>query len=125
MNPIQKVLVIDDEHDIRDGVSYWLRAAGFKPLFADDAASGICLARENQPDAILLDVQMPERDGIETLHDLQEDAQTSWIPVIMLSASLREENRALDAGARFFLQKPYEGYQLVSALHSALMPTLV
>lgn len=125
MNRSQKVLVIDDEHDIHEGVSYWLRAAGFKPLFADDAQQGINLARENQPDAILLDVQMPHKDGIEILHELREDDQTSWIPVIMLSASLREEYRALDAGARFFLQKPYEGYQLVSALHTALMPSLV
>jgi len=125
MNDAQQVLVIDDEHDIHAGVSYWLRAAGFQPLFAGDAQQGISLACENQPNAILLDVLMPEKDGIETLHELRENRQTSWIPVIMLSASLREEQRALDAGARFFLQKPYEGYQLVSALHSALMPSFV
>ncbi|PQO28887.1 response regulator transcription factor [Blastopirellula marina] len=125
MDDSKKILIVDDEHDIRDGVSYWLRAAGFAPLFADDGSSGIESAKRNHPDVILLDVQMPEKDGLDTLRDLRLDPSTSDIPVIMLSASLSDEYRALDAGARFFVQKPYEGYRIISAIHAVLMPVLV
>lgn len=125
MDDSKKILIVDDEHDIRDGVSYWLRAAGFSPLFADDGSSGIESAKRNHPDVILLDVQMPEKDGLDTLRDLRMDPSTSDIPVIMLSASLSDEYRALDAGARFFVQKPYEGYRIISAIHAVLMPVLV
>ncbi|TWT34662.1 response regulator transcription factor [Blastopirellula retiformator] len=122
MNESQQILIIEDEHDICEGVSYRLRAAGFSPLSAGDSTSGVEIARRNRPDLILLDVQLPDKDGITTLRELRDDEMTSQIPVIMLSASLTEEVRALDAGARFFLQKPYEGKCLLSAVHAVLSP---
>lgn len=122
MNESQQILIIDDEHDICEGVSYRLRAAGFSPLLAGDSTSGVDIARRRQPDLILLDVQLPDKDGISTLQELRDDILTSQIPVIMLSASLTDEVRALDAGARFFLQKPYEGKRLLSAVRAVLPP---
>ena len=121
----KKILIVDDEHDIRDGVSYWLRAAGFVPQFAEDGQEALDSVRLDRPDVILLDVQMPRMDGMETLHELRTDPETSCIPVIMLSASLGDELRALDAGARFFIQKPYEGYRVISAIQATLTPALV
>lgn len=121
----KKILVVDDEHDIREGVSYWLRAAGFVPQFAEDGQEALDVVRADRPDAILLDVQMPRMDGMETLHELRSDPDTICIPVIMLSASLNDELRALDAGARFFIQKPYEGYRVISAIQATLTPALV
>lgn len=114
------VLIVDDEPDIRDGVSHWLRAAGFETLMAGDGDQGYAAAAENGPQAILLDMLMPRMDGMETLAELRADGATKDIPVIMLSASLRDEQRALDAGARFFVHKPYDGKKLVYAVNTAI-----
>ena len=120
MNEVERVLVIDDEADIRDGVCRWLRAAGFEADFAEDGQQGIESARNLAPSAILLDVLMPKKDGMTTLAELRADYRTVGIPVIMLSASLRDEQRALDAGAKFFVIKPFDGKRLVSTVKAAL-----
>jgi CheY-like chemotaxis protein len=67
-----------------------------------------------------MDVRMPRMNGLEALLRLQSSAATNAIPVIMLSASLADRQAALDAGARFFLKKPYQGEQLLAALEDAL-----
>lgn len=123
MSDSKRILVIDDEQDIRDGVCYWLKLAGYSPIVAGDGNSGIETAKAQSPEAILLDVRMPEKDGIETLNELRKDGATHEIPVVMLSASLRDEIRALDAGARYFLQKPYDGTRLLSTISAVLSPT--
>lgn len=120
---MQRVLIVDDEADIRDGVSRWLGASGFETCCASDGESGVKSAKANAPDAILLDVLMPKKDGMQTLAELRACPQTKRIPVVMLSASLRDEHRALDAGARFFVHKPYDGKKLVSAVRAALADT--
>jgi len=120
MREPKKVLIVDDEQDIREGVKYRLIAAGYVPLTAESGQKGIESAQTERPDAILLDVLMQGMDGIETLNQLRIDETTSNIPVIMLSASLRDELRALDAGAKFFLQKPYDALQLITALDSVI-----
>ncbi|MEW4566180.1 response regulator [Bremerella sp. JC770] len=122
MNDSKRILIVDDEQDIREGVCYWLKQAGYTPIEAKDGDSGIASAKTQSPEAILLDVRMPEKDGIETLSDLRKDQATHQIPVVMLSASLRDELRALDAGARFFLQKPYSGTSLLSTISAVLTP---
>ncbi len=120
MNHTQRVLVIDDDADIREGVSRWLKAGGYEALAESGGQAGIETARENPPDAILLDVLMPEKSGLETLAELRANEQTRGIPVLMLSASLRDEQRALEAGARFFVNKPYEGKALLSAVQRVI-----
>lgn len=119
MNNQRRVLIVDDEPDIRDGVSRWLSAAGYAIVTAEDGEQGVKAALEIRPDAILLDVRMPRLDGMEALALLRRDERTEAIPVVMLSASLRDEQRALDAGARFFVQKPYSGKSLVSVVAAA------
>jgi len=116
----KRVLVVDDEGDIRDGVSRWLHAAGFELLFAENGQAGVEAATREAPDAILLDVLMPQKDGMETLAELRANKLTVGIPVVMLSANLRDEQRALDAGARFFVQKPYDAKELVFTLKTAI-----
>lgn len=115
----RRVLIVDDEPDIRDGVSRWLDAAGYATLTAGDGEQGVATATEVRPDAILLDVRMPKLDGMQALAQLRRDERTERIPVVMLSASLRDEQKALDAGARFFVQKPYSGKSLVSIVAAA------
>lgn len=116
----RRVLIIDDEAEIREGASRWLQARGFETSFAGDGQIGFESAQADVPDAILLDVLMPRMDGMETLAELKASPRTEKVPVVMLSASLRDEQRALDAGARFFVNKPYNGKQLVEAVEAAI-----
>ena len=114
------VLLVDDDSAILEGASLRLRASGYDTLAASDGGQGVAAAIKLKPDAIVMDVRMPRMDGIAALSELQENAATKDIPVVMLSASLMDQQKALDAGARFFLRKPYVGKNLVGAIESAL-----
>jgi DNA-binding response OmpR family regulator len=114
------VLMIDDDEEIVCAACLRLRAAGFRTLTAGDAETGVAAAIANCPDAILLDVRLPRRDGLSVLSELKRKAETKEIPVVMLSASVVDQEAALDAGARFFLRKPYRGDMLVQAIRTAL-----
>ena len=114
------VLIVDDDREIVRGVSLRLEAAGYRMLTAGDAEAGIATAVANLPDIIVLDVRLPRRNGLSALSDLKRRSQTKQIPVVMLSASVVDQQAALDAGARFFLRKPYRGDVLVQAIRSAL-----
>jgi CheY-like chemotaxis protein len=116
----KKVLIVDDDVDIQKGVSHWLNAAGYETLMASGGEQGVQSATQQPVQAILLDMIMPGKDGLETLAELRSHQETTNIPVVMLSACLRDEQRALDAGARFFVHKPYEGQKLVSAVQAAI-----
>lgn len=116
----KRILVVDDEPDISEAVCRWLKAGGYEARSAANGVAGMQAALDSPPDAILLDVLMPFKDGLETLADLRANDLTTQIPVIMLSASLRDEQRALDAGARFFIHKPYDGKKLVSTVGAAI-----
>jgi len=114
------VLIVDDDREIVRGVSLRLEAAGYRMLTAGDAEAGIATAVANRPDIIVLDVRLPRRNGLSALSDLKRRPQTKQIPVVMLSASVVDQQAALDAGARFFLRKPYRGDVLVQAIRAAL-----
>jgi DNA-binding response OmpR family regulator len=114
------VLIVDDDREIVRGVSLRLEAAGYRMLTAGDAEVGIATAVANRPDIIVLDVRLPRRNGLSALSDLKRRPQTKQIPVVMLSASVVDQQAALDAGARFFLRKPYRGDVLVQAIRTAL-----
>ncbi len=114
------VLLIDDDQDVLRGACLRLGAAGYQPTTARDGRQGIDRAMEDHPDAIVLDVRMPHMDGLQVLTTLRQRAETRAIPVIMLSASLVDQEAALEAGARFFLTKPYQSKALLAALSAAL-----
>jgi CheY-like chemotaxis protein len=118
--PGRRVLIIEDDRDIVRGMKVRLRTRGFNTMEAYDGQEGLEVANEEHPDAILLDVRMPRMDGLTTLHNLHSAESTRKIPVIMLSASLADQEAALDAGARFFLKKPYQDDMLLSALETAI-----
>lgn len=115
------VLMVDDDQEIVRGASLRLRAAGYSLLTAHEADAGIAAAISNRPDLILLDVRLPRRDGLSVLSELKRRPETKSIPVVMLSASIVDQQAALDAGARFFLRKPYCGDTLVQAIRTALI----
>jgi CheY-like chemotaxis protein len=115
-----RVLLVDDDHDIVAGASMRLRAAGYDTSAAYDGETGIATAVETHPDAIVLDIRMPNKTGLETLDELKRNERTRGIPVVMLSASLGDQEAALDGGARFFIKKPYLGSDLVQAINVAV-----
>jgi CheY-like chemotaxis protein len=116
---LRKILIVDDDHQIAMGASVRLRAAGYETVFAHDGSQGIDAAHCEQPDAIVLDVRMPVMDGLACLAELKKHPMTKDIPVVMLSASVVDEEAALDAGARFFLRKPFAGKLLLEAIDAA------
>lgn len=115
-----RVLIVDDDREIVLGTALRLRSAGYEPLAAFDGRDGISVARQQHPDATILDVRMPAMDGLEMIRELKHDEQTRDIPVVMFSASLSDKRRALDAGARFFLSKPCRSADLLEALGAAI-----
>ena len=114
------VLMVEDDDEIASAVCLRLRAAGYHTLTASDGEAGVASAVANHPDAILLDVRLPRRDGLSVLSELRRRSATKHIPVVVLSASVVDQQAALDAGARFFLRKPYRGDMLVQAIRTAL-----
>lgn len=119
MTSPRRILLVDDDHDILKGTSLRLRAAGYDTVSACDGNQGVAAAITHQPDAILMDVRMPNMDGLDALERLQQCEQTEDIPIVMLSASLVDQQAALDAGARFYLTKPYDSKTLLAAIASA------
>jgi CheY-like chemotaxis protein len=114
------VLLVDDNHELVDAAALRLRAAGYETLRAYDGQQCIASAVSHHPDAILLDVQMPVKDGLTALAELQASEATRSIPIVMLSASIVDEQAALQTGARFFLKKPYESQNLLRALATVM-----
>jgi CheY-like chemotaxis protein len=82
----KKVLVVDDELDMRTFITTLLETNGFKPLTAQDGFQGLEVARKNKPSLIILDVMMPRESGINLYRELRNDPDLKDIPVIMLSA---------------------------------------
>ena len=115
-----KILVVDDDRAIRDATTLRLCSVGYETISACDGPEAIVLAIGSCPDAIVLDVRMQRMDGLTVLRQLRERDDTMRIPVVMLSASIQSQQVALDAGARFFVAKPYEGKTLVAAVDSAI-----
>jgi CheY-like chemotaxis protein len=120
-HPKERILLVDDEEEIRRSASVWLSAAGFETSFARDGVEGVAIATKAPPDAVVMDVRMPRKDGLSALAELKQQSATRHIPIVMLSASLVDKNRALDAGATFFLTKPYQGSKLVEAVKAAIV----
>lgn len=116
----RQVLIVDDDRHISEGVSVRLRAAGYDILMAYDGAEGLAMAGDHHPDLVVLDVRMPVMDGLTALGHLKSRADTKHIPVVMLSASVVDEDAALDGGARFFIRKPFTGPSLLAAVHAAM-----
>ncbi|MCA9217521.1 MAG: response regulator [Planctomycetales bacterium] len=114
------ILMIDDDRDIVDSTCRRLENEGYRTIAAFDAEQGIDSAVHCKPDAIILDVRMPGMNGINALTQLKQRAETKPIPVVMLSASVVDQNSCLDAGARFFIKKPYLSKHLLAAVDTAM-----
>ncbi|NQT90545.1 MAG: response regulator [Candidatus Omnitrophica bacterium] len=111
-----KILVIDDEADLLETIKFRLESAGYEVLTAQDAVSGIDIAREELPELIIMDVMMPGMDGFEALEKIKEDASTKKIPTIILSCGKEEEEwakKSLQLGAAGYVVKPFDAKSLL------------
>jgi DNA-binding response OmpR family regulator len=110
-----KILVVDDEPDAVELVSFNLKGAGFDVISAGDGAEALKAARLYSPDLILLDVMLPEVDGMEVCKLLRRDPGTAAIPMIMLTAKAAEIDRVLglELGADDYVTKPFSPRELV------------
>jgi CheY-like chemotaxis protein len=121
--PHRKVLVIDDESDIREVARLSMELTeGWAVLSANGGASGMTLALSMAPDAILLDVMMPDMDGPSTLRALQEQSGTKSIPVIFLTAKVQAADREkfMRLGVRAIIAKPFDPLSLGQQIRDAL-----
>jgi CheY-like chemotaxis protein len=116
----KKVLIVEDDVQICSGTKLRLESAGYTTCSASDGDTGVIAAREELPDLVLMDVSMPRLNGLDALARMKADRRTEGIPVVMLSASMPDQRRALDAGARFFVKKPYTSEELITAVEKAM-----
>lgn len=117
------ILIIDEDVLSRKRMEKYLHQAGFGTLPAKDAASGVRLAKENQPDLILCDLMGAQVNGFDVLRAIREDSATALSPFIFVSA-ITDQNifrQGMERGADDFLFKPIERAQLLSAIHSQLI----
>lgn len=124
----KKVLIVEDDADVRLGYQVLLKAKHYDTFFAGDSLSAISEARKHQPDLIILDLGLPAGDGFVVLERFRAITQLSLIPVIVVSARNVHENkeRALKAGARAYLQKPWSDKDLLGIMSQLLsLPELV
>ncbi|PMB47875.1 two-component system response regulator [Fischerella thermalis CCMEE 5201] len=119
----RRVLIIDDEYDIRAVAELSLKAVGgWQVSTAASGSEGVAKAASEQPDVILLDVMMPDMDGIATFKALQANSATKTIPVILLTAKTQaaEQRRFAELGVQAIITKPFKAMKLPAQIASAL-----
>lgn len=117
------ILIIDDELDIQAVAQLALQAvAGWDVSTASSGAEGVMIALKTPPDAILLDVMMPDMDGIMTLQSLQAHPETRYIPVILMTAKtqLADRERFEKLGISGLISKPFKAMQLANQISTTL-----
>lgn len=119
----KRILVIDDEEDIQEVVQLCLKTVGgWEALIASSGQEGLAKAEAEQPNAILLDVMMPDMDGVATFQKLQANTATRHIPVIFLTAKVQaaDQRRFAELGVAGMISKPFNPLNLTSQIAKAL-----
>ncbi|MEX0780838.1 MAG: response regulator [Balneolales bacterium] len=116
------ILIVDDEQDILDLISYNLESEGFEVLKAENGQDGIKLVKQHKPNLVLLDIMMPKMDGLEVCEKLRKEQSVQNIPIIFLTARGDEQTEVdgLDRGADDFITKPISIKKLVSRIKAVL-----
>lgn len=119
---MQKILLIEDNAEIRENMAEIMKLANYTVLTADNGKSGIGMALEQTPDLIICDIMMPELDGYGVLHLVQKNSTLRNVPFIFLTArSERTEIRkGMDLGADDYITKPFDGTELLNAVERRL-----
>ena len=121
----KKILLIDDEQDILEILSYNLEKEGYQVFMANNGNEGIAKAKEIIPDLILLDVMMPEKDGIETCQEMRQIKELQKTLIVFLSARSEEFSQlaGFDAGANDYIVKIIKPKVLISKVNALLQLT--
>jgi two-component system alkaline phosphatase synthesis response regulator PhoP len=117
-----KILVVDDERDITELVAFNLKEEGYEVITAIDGMQALNLARQHLPDLIVLDLMLPELDGVAVCEILHRLPSTASIPVVMLTGWSTEQARkiGLQAGAAEYITKPFSPRDLVRRVKTIL-----
>lgn len=118
----QKILLVDDEEDILEFLSYNLIKDGFEILTANNGAKGLALAKKHKPDLVILDVMMPEMDGVDVCQRLRELPELDETLVLFLSARAEDYSQlaGFSAGADDYITKPIKPKLLISRVNAIL-----
>ena len=119
MAPVRTILLVDDDQNLREVARYALSQAGFRVEEAANGRDALAAARARPPDLIVLDVRMPEMDGLETCRELRK---TSRVPIVFLSSADEEIDRVLglELGGDDYLGKPFSPRELVARAKAVL-----
>jgi DNA-binding response OmpR family regulator len=122
MGSKRRVLLADDDPGLRRLIRATLGTENFDLLQASDGEEALNMAREEHPELVLLDVNMPKQNGFEVCHALKDDPQTAGIKVLLLTARADEVARAKgrEAGADDYFVKPFSPVQLLNKVYSLL-----
>jgi DNA-binding response OmpR family regulator len=118
----KKVLIIDDDPNISELTKVLLEAQDYQVISAPGAAEGIKKAKSKKPDLVILDIMMPEMDGISVCQKLKADKKTGNIPIMMLTVKwlAEDKKKSLEAGACCYMTKPFETKELVEKVKQIL-----
>jgi DNA-binding response OmpR family regulator len=120
--PGKKIMIVEDDKDTVRALGVRLKSQGYNLVVATDAISAISTARKEKPDLIVLDLGLPGGDGFVVMQRLRSNYELMMVPIIVVSARdpFSNEERALEAGAEAFLQKPVKDADFSAAIEKAL-----
>jgi len=119
---MKKILIIEDNQDVRENISEILELANFETNTAENGKIGVKLAVNNLPDLIICDIMMPELDGYGVLHILNKNPKTTGIPFIFLTAKAEQSDfrKGMNMGADDYIAKPFDETELLNAIEVRL-----
>ena len=118
----RKVLVVEDEKDIRDLIRYNLEQDGFVVLEADEGELALALVKRERPALVILDIMLPGMSGLDICRAIRHDDETTAVPILMLTARAAEVDKVvgLEMGADDYVTKPFSPRELVARIKAAL-----
>jgi len=118
----KKILIADDNENIRDALTYLLEDEGYELLLAKDGADTLRKVRERKPDILFLDIMMPEINGYDVCRTIKNDPDLKSIYVIMLTAKgqVAEQERGKEVGADEYIVKPFSPMEILTRVKSLL-----
>jgi CheY-like chemotaxis protein len=116
------ILVVDDNRDNMELMQYLLKAFGYEPLGAASGAEAVCVAREERPDLILMDIRMPEMDGYEATETIKREPTLQGCPVVAVTAfaMVGDQTRILSSGFEGYISKPIAPETFVAQVEAFL-----
>jgi two-component system, OmpR family, phosphate regulon response regulator PhoB len=117
-----RVLIIEDETDLRELLQYNLKAAGYEVTVATDGATGVAMAREQRPDLVMLDIMLPDTSGLDVCRLIKSQPQTRDTQVMMVTAKGEEIDRVVgfELGADDYVVKPFSTRELLLRVQAVL-----